>query len=425
MKPLPNIMRKEIKEMLTPTTFIPIIILAIIFASMGNVIGGVQDQASQAPKIGLINMDGGEYGNVTTAVLDQNAEVVYNGTSVTDGLNAVQKVGGAALLVIQPNFSSNLSANAPGSIKIYWIMEGTGIMDTVSSSVVDALLNQVDHAISTKMIEDQISSDPAVVLAPTERSETTFFKGTTMENVSPATISGVMSSQSVVIPLAVMMIVIFSGGIVVSSMGMEKENKTLETLLTMPVRRSDIVLGKLGGAAVIGFIMAGIYMLGMGYYQSSLYGQSSLNMASFGLTLDLLDYILVGLSLFLAVFGALSLCMLLGSFARDYKSAQSLTMPVTFMAMVPMFVFMMMDFNTLPAVAQVALFAIPFSHPMMVMNNLMFNDYTLVLAGIAYEAVFAGVTVAASIWLFKKDLLITGKRKSTGKSMMGGWARKR
>jgi ABC-2 type transport system permease protein len=115
--------------------------------------------------------------------------------------------------------------------------------------------------------------------------------------------------------------------------------------------------------------------------------------------------------------------MLLGAMARDYKAAQSLTLPIMFLAMLPFFVLMMKDFNTLPALLQAVLFAIPFTHPMMAMNNLMFDDYGLVLAGIAYQLMFAAITVAAAVWLFKKDLLITGRKKKAANAV-GKWSRK-
>lgn len=273
--------------------------------------------------------------------------------------------------------------------------------------------------LSARMIEEGASTNSSLILAPMVKSETTYFKQMTMDDISPSTVSGVLSSQSFLIPLVVMLVILMSGGSIIGSMGMEKENKTLETLLTMPVKRRDIVMGKLAGAAVVGLLMAIVYMAGMGYYMGSLQGQSAIDMARFGLVLDPLDYLLVGLSLFLAVLGALALCMLMGAFARDFKSAQTLTMPITFLAMVPFFIMMMKDFSTLPLVGQAVIFLIPFSHPMMVMNNLMFNDYGLVIAGIAYEAVFAAVTVGLSVWLFKKDMLITGWKKGSKKTVRG------
>ncbi len=54
-----HLIKKEVRELLTPATVIPIVIMAIIFASIGNLTGGaVEDTLSASPVIGIINLDG-------------------------------------------------------------------------------------------------------------------------------------------------------------------------------------------------------------------------------------------------------------------------------------------------------------------------------------------------------------------------------
>ena len=53
-------------------------------------------------------------------------------------------------------------------------------------------------------------------------------------------------------------------------------------------------------------------------------------------------------------------------------------------------------------------FAIPFSHPMMAMQALMYGDVGLVVAGLVYMAVFATATILATVRLYNSDILITG-----------------
>src|SRR5690606_33713861 len=95
------------------------------------------------------------------------------------------------------------------------------------------------------------------------------------------------------------------------------------------------------------------------------------------------------------------------------KAAQTMTLPVTFLAMIPMFVTMFTDFDTLPLVAKAVVFAIPFSHPMIAMRALMFDDYVLVLSGIAYSSMMALLVMFIAVTLFKKDILLTGKVASS------------
>jgi len=208
-----------------------------------------------------------------------------------------------------------------------------------------------------------------------------------------------------------MMIIIMAGSIVITSMALEKENKTLETLLTLPVKRTSIVSGKIIAAAVIGLLLAIIYMLGMQYYFSGFEMSTGTNLASYGLALTSTDFIWIGVSLFIALIAGLSLCMLLGTFAKSYKSAQTLTFPITMLAMIPMFITMFADFDTLPLALKMFTFAIPFSHPMMAPRALLFHDYTLVIGGIVYIAIFAVVTISIVVWVFKTDRLLTGTTK--------------
>ncbi len=248
-----------------------------------------------------------------------------------------------------------------------------------------------------------------VVLSPLARMDTTSYRGVVMQGVSPSTLGNILSSQSLIVPIIIMMIVIMAGSLVISSMGMEKENKTLETLLTLPVRRGSIVAGKLIASAMVGLLMAGIYMIGFSYYMGGITGSSQVNLAAYGLEITPLDYALLGLSVFASLFAALALCMVLGTFAKNYKAAQTLTMPITLLAMLPMFMTMFWDYGTLPLAGQLIVFAIPFSHPMMAMRALMFKDYVFVLAGVGYSLAFAVVMILVAVWIFRTDRLLTGR----------------
>jgi ABC-2 type transport system permease protein len=202
-----------------------------------------------------------------------------------------------------------------------------------------------------------------------------------------------------------------AGSIVITSMALEKENKTLETLLTLPVKRTSIVTGKIVAAAVIGLLLAIIYMIGMQFYLSGFQFSAGLNLASYGLVITSMDFIWIGVSLFITLIAGLSLCMLMGTFAKNYKSAQTLTFPITMLAMIPMFITMFADFDTLPLALKIFTFAIPFSHPMMAPRALLFHDYTLVIGGIVYVAIFAMVTISIVVWVFKTDRLLVGTTK--------------
>jgi ABC-2 type transport system permease protein len=416
-----NIIRKEFRELFVLQTLLPIIVIAIVFGSVGNMIGNVEETMKEKPVIGIVDMDNGDFSNIAMSVLTENAKVVYNGSDAEEGLEAVGKENGVALLEIPGNFTQSIYASQPGEIQIYWIMKGAGMMDSISSSVGEGLIQSVDREISDRLIQQDSPLDPALVLNPTKRVDTTLLKGKEIEGLSPGQLSNMLNSQSIVIPIVIMMLMILAGSTVIGSMGMEKENKTLETLLTMPVGRSRIVIGKMLGSALVGMIMAAIYMLGFSRYMSS-FQSSGASLANFGLALGMPDYLLVGISLFVALLAGLSLCIVLGTFAKNYRSAQALIFPITALAMISMFTTMFKDFDTIPVIARVLVFAIPFSHPMMAIRALMLDSYALVIGGIAYNAVFTVIMVWVAVRIFNSDRLLTGsvgRRVGLGRLTLG------
>ncbi|MBN2066606.1 MAG: ABC transporter permease [Candidatus Thermoplasmatota archaeon] len=418
MSALGNIIRKEMKELLTPATILPIVVVALIFGSMGGVIQGIQEEALEPPVIGFINADGGNFSTSASTIITTYADVVFNATDIAEkqsGLDTIKQKDGVALIIIPANFSEDIQQGKQGTIEIYWIMQGAGLMDAISSDVLEQLIRTINNNISRELIQGNTTANATLMLNPTMRNEVTYFKDVELPGLTPGIIVGLLSQQSMLIPIVMMMIIIMAGSMVISSMAMEKENKTLETLLTLPVKRTSIVTGKIVASAVIGLMLAVIYMIGMSYYFQGLGMSGGVNLAEYGLVLTSQDFILVGISLFITLIAGLSLCMLLGTFAKNYKSAQTLTFPITMFAMIPMFITMFADFDTLPLAVKGFLFAIPFSHPMMAPRALMFNDYLLVFGGIAYVTIFAIVTIAIVVWVFKTDRLLTGsiKKKQT------------
>ena len=372
------------------------------------------EQSTAPPTIGVITEDNSTLGVYASTLLHTHAKSVYNSTSASDlktGLETVTQQNGVAVIIIPKNFTERITQEQQGTLQVYWIMKGAGLLDTISSSALESLIAFINTNISKELIRQNSSINASFVLSPTRRLETTYFKDREFVGISPNTISGMLSSQSLLIPIVMMMIIIMAGSIVITSMALEKENKTLETLLTLPVKRTSIVSGKIIAAAFIGLMLAVIYMIGMQFYFTGFQISSGVNLATYGLVLTSADFIWIGVSLFLALIAGLSLCMLLGTFAKNYKSAQTLTFPITMLAMIPMFITMFADYDTLPLAVKIFTFAIPFSHPMMASRALLFHDYTLVIGGIVYVAVFAIVTISIVVWVFKTDRLLTGTTK--------------
>lgn len=412
MSALGNIIKKELRELMTPATFLPIIIMAIIFSSMGGSIGGIEEELKEAPVIGIINSDDGNFSDLALNVFNKTSEVVFQSNDIATKEKALEKIkneDGVALIVIKENFTQNILHGTKGNFEVYWVMKGAGILDSISSTVVEELINTVNTNITETIICSKNSSiNVTTTMDPTYRNETTYFKGKELKGLSPGDISGILSSQSTFIPIIMMMIIIMAGQIVISSMALEKENKTLETLLTLPVKRTSIVAGKIIASAIIGLILALIYMFGIGYYMTSFQMGQGISGSSIDLALSGTDLLLIGATVFVSLVAALAFCMFLGTLAKNFKSAQTLTFPVAVLVLIPMFITMFKDFDTLPLALKAVLFGIPFSHPMMAPRALIFDDYLFVLAGIIYVSIFALIMVALVVYVFKTDRIVTG-----------------
>lgn len=107
-------------------------------------------------------------------------------------------------------------------------------------------------------------------------------------------------------------------------------------------------------------------------------------------------------------------------YLHDFNAAQSTIFPVMMLAFNSVFVLMAYNFETLPAEEQTLIFAIPFSHPMMLVRELMSGSTGLVIMGVMYRLAFMSVAIYFAVTLFNKDILLTGRIKSAET----GWTRR-
>ncbi|MFB6200623.1 MAG: ABC transporter permease [Halorhabdus sp.] len=398
---------KETRELLRPRYLLPILMIPIMFVALGQGIGGIDDAADSQPTIGILNEDDGEYGDLVNATLSRNASVVYYAES-GDPSKAVQTVserGGDALLVIPDGFTERIRNRTTGSVGVHSVVRSLSLSGITSSAQVDNRLQAAGQIVTLN-----VTGTTPAMLNPIRPEYTTYLEDRTLD-AAPSDLSGSFMTQFIFIPVVIMFVIIFSGQMVINSMGAEKENKTLETLLTMPVRRSTIVAAKLIGSATIGLLGAALYTVSIYYYQSSFTDGAASSALSLGLT----DYAIVGVSLFLSLVGVLALALVLGIFAGDRQGAQMLLFPISILAIVPMFATMFTDVAKLSLPIRALLLAIPFTHPAIAPKRLLLNDTTIVFAGIGYEALFAVGMIWLAIRVFNSDRLVTGSSGRVGR----------
>ncbi len=437
MSHLSNIVKKELKELLTPGSVISVLAMVFLFAMLGGLIGGEVEKAKVLPAIAVVDDGNGEVTlpDGTQWSLYDTMVTIYSGsvpdgksvddyiirlssTTTSDGsidredLQSKMRDNGITSAIIVPDtFAESIANKKQASLEQMYIYAAEGMFGSSPSMVASNVVTSLNSLLSYALLSGVVGSDQySFYNNPIKTSTGTMVNGNYVENVTPSAISSQVSSQTMMVPLVIMIIIMMVGSIVISSMGSEKENKTLETLLTLPIKRTTIVTGKIIAAAIVGLVYGLAYMIGMSFYMNALTSEitSGVNLSDIGLGFEGTDYIFLLVSMFLSIVCALGICMILGAFAKNYKSAQTMTMPLSILAMIPAFIIMFSGWYGSAAVIQGILFVIPFSHPMIAMQALMYNDYALVLSGIAYMAVFAVITIAITVRLYNSDILITG-----------------
>jgi len=206
-------------------------------------------------------------------------------------------------------------------------------------------------------------------------------------------------------------LLVFAMQIAATSVASEKEEKTLETILSMPVGRFTILLGKLAGSVIVAAVGAIAYVVGVNYYTGSFtfafQTQPGIDLASLGLAPTLPAYLVLGASLFVALLSALALAIAVSSFAEDVKSAQAIVGYFYFILFVPMIFVMYGDINLLPLALRLVLLAIPYTHPMLAARTSFTGDYTTAVLGIAYVTAFTICTLYIAAKIFTTEKILT------------------
>ena len=400
MRPFTRLVWKEARELLRPHYILPILLLPLIFVGMGQGFSGVEAQLGQEPTVSVVDRDGGEYGDVVVETLENRSNLAYRSTdgSVQTALNETSAAGGNAVIAIPGNFTERIESGERGRVRLYTTVESVSIVGIASSAQVEELLAASAHNVTVA-----VTGASEAQLDPIERDHTTYVKGRQLD-APPGVVSTAFTSQFIFVPVIIMLAIVFSGQMVMNSMASETEHKTLETLLSMPVERRSIVAAKLVGGSVVGLVATALYTAGIAFSNLSV-GEVG---GSSALTLGAGDYLLVGVSLFFTLVGTLALALCLGLFADSQQGAQMLLLPLSGLAIVPMFATMFTDVDVLGIGAKALLLAIPFTHPIIAPKRLLFDDTGLVLAGIGYEICFALAAVWLAVKLFESDRPITG-----------------
>ncbi len=423
-----NIIRKEVKEMvrdprlLLGMIIVPVLIFPLMGTAMSATVESVEQSASNI-NIALINNDiGNGSARLIDVFLDKGVTIHDRSEYAPEELFDEPDPEYSVIVVIPPDFSYNIENDSSVVVKFYTIMETYSISEEIPSSVLRNYLREyIQVIVDERLTEAFPDQEPWMVENPVLLSNEAVIHGEIVENVSPGRISEQMMLQSMMIPMVMMMLLIMAAQLAATSVAIEKEEKTLETLLTMPVSRNSILFGKVGGVVAVSIFAVIAYMAGLSYYISSMASMSDdagLNLAEIGLAPSTTGIILLLVTLFLSLIAALSVAVLLGALTEDVRSAQALMGVLYVPIFIPAIALMLVDISQLPSAIQGVIYAIPFSYPVLAAKAMYTGLYTPIFFGIIYQVIFTAVMILLAGKLFSTEKILTLKinlKNSKGK----------
>jgi ABC-2 type transport system permease protein len=323
------------------------------------------------------------------------------------------------LLEIPEGYGANISGGERGVLRVYAVLKSVVIAEAGRGSMVEQVVTAYGYTLSVSRIWELLQQagitgvDPTAIFSPLSVEYSSVIKGNVVE-VPPQSIFGVMMTQGIMLPMMTMILLIFAMQIAAASIAVEKEEKTLEALMTLPVGRLTILAGKLTGSIIVAVAGAVAYIVGFSFYMTPSFGfaggMGNVDLSDIGLSIGPEGFVLLGVTMFVTLVSGLALALSVAVFTDSVRGAQSLVGVMILPVMVPMLILMFTDLKMLPLLFQVILYTLPFTHSLLASKAVFMGDYLTVLGSILYISLFTLVVLYVAAKIFNSERIITGIR---------------
>ncbi|MEO0075336.1 MAG: ABC transporter permease [candidate division WOR-3 bacterium] len=417
MKQIIVLIKKEIKELLTMTLLIPIVIMVFFFSFIGRLMKGEMQKAQKPTPIYLIDNDQTETSQNFIYYLKKHNFIVNESNKDLKTILSQAKIEKINNIVVIPlGLEAELKSFNRPTIQLYSLINNLSPFDDIGIATLRNALNLFNDSISSLLIRRANPNIPIIsIKQPLQLTNYVQIKEQLIQ-ADPVQLKNAIRVQTIFIPIILLMVIIYISQMIGAAMGQEKENKTLETLLTFPVSRFKILLGKMFGAGFVAILLSVVFIIGIRFYLTpmNMYSPSSapnlLNLVNTAPNQTTL-YGILALSLFLAIICAASLATLLTIFASDAKQAQVIITPINILALFPYLIVLMSDIKSLSPILQIILYLNPFTYPFIMTQAVFFNQLLIIIGGMLYMVLFAIVITLIAAKIFSSDRILTAKLK--------------
>ncbi|RLF09904.1 MAG: hypothetical protein DRJ98_07295 [Thermoprotei archaeon] len=421
-----QMVKKEIMEivrdprLLLGMILVPIILLPVMGLAIRGAIESTAEQ--RQTMVALLNLDQGHLAEEVLGTEVFSTKLAEAGvtlreveaSNLEEALTVVLSNSSySSLLIIPEDFTQSLLNHNKAEVKAYVTIRSMSPTKIAQSLAVEIVMEAFEQSLTELLLHEAGEVEPEFLMNPLTSNLSTVYRGKILEGVRPSVFIGMVTSQLFALVFAMVILLVLASQLVATSVASEKEQKTLETLLTLPVSRTTIIVGKLAGALLVSIVGAIGFMVGLSFYMSSVMYMSSpqgLEAAyiAAALSIPMEGYLLLGGSLSLSLIASLSVVVVLAAFAEDVRSAQSLLsfvfIPVFIVAFIASFAAMESGANLLTW----GMLAIPFTNPVISIIFILNGEYlpvTISLAVLLVETL-ALIYLATKFYSSEKVLLV-------------------
>ena len=417
---------KELKDLLRDPKILVGMVLAplLVFPLVGFLFSAAMEASESSArelKLAVVDLDRSLLSErlVLALASTPGVEVVAK-RSVSEVLQAVSEgsLDVSAALVIPEGFGAALSEGRKGEVEVYAVLGGLGVSEAARQGALLDLFKEVSRSLAAEVVRERgLDLDPEMLLEPLKLEYFAVVEGR-VERVDPRGLVGFLGASAAT-PWIVFVLVILAAQIAATSVAVEKEYRTLEMLLTLPVSRLAILASKLAGPAIIALIGSLLYAVGYKFYMDVAYAAILQQGGLEGLTLEIppQNYVVVAITFFLALLLVLALSATIAVFTQDVRSAQALAGNVIApLALVPSFLLMFADPEVLPPGLRLLVYVLPFSYPALAVREAYRGFGPDVYAGIAYMAASTFVVLYIAARVFSTERVLTARLAFRGRA---------
>jgi len=384
---------KEFKDLMRdPRIWVPFVISALIMPIMGLVIAGpikgAIETVGEQLRVGIVDFDEGNESKLfINWLINNNASynlipVILERGNISHVINVAKEQELEVIIILEKGFTQNILKFSRPSVRIINIIReisffGGGV---VGGSRVVSL---IEEYVSRRFLAGT-NIDPEIIKSPIIPKYISYLETKNLLLAGrPEAVLTSLGFASFFLPLILMIISVTVIQMSATSMAVENEERTLETLLTFPLSRIGILTAKLLGAfsvSMIGSLFNFIGFIAYFYIFSSymispiqsIQPTEELLGASFDISMITAgpEAIYIFLSIVVTLLFMSSLGIMVGALSRDVRIASTITGPLSMAVFIPGYYVAFASSKMMGTVLRLIFYVLPFTQPIIMSKDL-------------------------------------------------------